>query len=130
MAIVTSSKNWPVDNQEKRMKKGPLVRVEIAPGRVVKMYRADAIEQGYVEAPETKEQPRRHDKQRLPEQNKEPEPEPEPDDFTEIDGVGPATARAIVANGITTFDALRAANLDFLSGSPLAAVEEWREAGG
>lgn len=128
------------------MKKGPLVRVELQPGRYAKMYKQDAIEQGLIEPDEEeaeqssagkKQRPPSQDKMRRPEKDKgqAPEPEdaapPEPtDDFTEIDGVGPATARALAAHGVETFDELReAGELDYLSASVNAAIEEWRNSG-
>jgi predicted flap endonuclease-1-like 5' DNA nuclease len=124
MTVITSKENWPADSQEIRMKKGKLIRVERAPGQIVKMYRADAERLGYIKAQEKPQ-----DKQRLPEQNKAPEPEekPQADDFTVIPGVGPATARALAANGITTFDALRAAgSIDYLTEKANQAIQDWR----
>lgn len=119
------------------MRKGPLVKVHLGNGRYVKMHREDAIAAGHIDAPQekaqpqpqTKERPKRQDKQITPQETKAAQPA---DDFTVIDGVGPATARALEANGVTTFDELRdAGDLDYLSASVNAAIEEWRaEAGG
>lgn len=132
------------------MKKGPLVRVELQPGRYVKKYEADAVRDGYAEdedgvwrlgvagpdpkkkAPqETKIRKPQEDKGKRPPEEKEAEQQETKamDDFTVIDGVGPATARALAAHDIRTFDELRAANLDFLTGQALAAIEEWRDDG-
>lgn len=112
------------------MKKGPLVKVEIRPGQFVKMYEADAIAQGYLKArskPLDKMQTRPLDKQRAPEPPSTSSGQPEPDDFTTIAGVGPATARALVAHGIVTFEQLRGAGeLAYLNERTNRAIEEWR----
>lgn len=133
MSIIDSRRNWPIDNQEARLKKGRLIRVEISPGRIVKMYEADAAARGYVVPQVEKALPPAQNKMRLPEEDKNAEAgkSQEPaDDFTTIDGVGPATARALVVNGITTFAQLRAAGkLSFLTASANAAIEEWRNNG-
>ncbi len=124
------------------MSKGKLIRVELQPGRIVKMYEADAVAQGLIPAPEakaqppaTRQRPKPGDKQRLPQEDKDKAPEPaqpeEQDDFTVIDGVGPATARALAASGITTFAQLRdAGTLDFLTAAANDAITAWRESGG
>ncbi len=118
------------------MSKGKLIRVQISPGRFVKMYEADAVAKGLIAAPQEKAQPPARNKMRLPEQDKAPEPVEEPaqeqqaDDFTTIPGVGPATARALAASGITTFAQLRdAGTLDYLTAAVNAAIEEWRHGG-
>lgn len=136
MAVITGKVNWPVDNQEVRMRKGKLIRVEIGPGQFRKMYEADAIEKGYIKP---KNQPAERDKMLRPQGDKvagqksvsvsaETVSAPS-DDFTQIPGVGPATARMLVANGITTFDQLRqASSLSFLPERALQAIETWRNA--
>lgn len=142
MAVVTARDSWNLVTQEKNMKKGPLVRVELQPGRFVKMYEADAIAAGHIappedEGPSTKSRPKPEDKQVKPQTDKGSQEDAGPeqetkalDDFTTIDGVGPATARALAANGMTTFDELReAGELDFLSASVNASIEEWRDGG-
>ena len=132
------------------MKKGPLVRVELQPGRFVKKYEEDAVLDGYAEdedgvwrlaaggpkkkggkPQETKIRKPQEDKGKRPAEEKAPAEEPPvpADDFTVIDGVGPATARALAAHEIRTFDELREARLDFLTGQALAAIEEWRTDG-
>lgn len=125
------------------MKKGKLVRVHLGGGRYVKMYEADAVAQGLI--PDPKARPKPEDKMRRPEGNKaatgalrqSDEPEPEPPapppvmaDFESIEGIGPASARALAAHGITTFDALlAAADLSFLTPQAQEAVEAWRAGG-
>lgn len=132
MAIVTDPKTWPVDNQEVRMRKGPLVKVQIGPGQYIKMYREDAIKAGHIKA-----QPPAQNKMRTPAADKAVEPPesveektpeaPPADDFTAIDGVGPATARALVAHGITTFEQLKAAGeLSYLAPKANEAIAAWR----
>jgi predicted flap endonuclease-1-like 5' DNA nuclease len=134
MPVVTSSDNWPVDSQETRRKRGPLVKVEIRPGQFVKMYKEDAIREGHMEPDKKKKQPPK-DKLRKPKRDKaaaeEKEEEPEPDDFTVISGVGPATARALVAHGIVTLEQLRTAGeLTYLNEGINRSIEEWRASGG
>jgi hypothetical protein len=126
MAIV-SKKSFSIDDQKARQNKGPLVRVELRPGQFVKMHEADAIEAGHIK-PKTelaqKSRPAQENKMRLPETEKEALPSPA--DFGEIDGVGPATARRLIAQGITTFDELRIADLSFLNEKQRGAIEEWK----
>lgn len=148
MAVV-SRKSFVQENQKTRANKGPLVRVELQPGRYVKMYEADAIAAGHIRPrPEPKQ------KARPPQENKIREPGgdkgaetavtppagapagtaekmvetavSEPDDFTTIDGIGRATARLLAAHDITTFEELRQADLGFLSGKQREVIEEWR----
>lgn len=158
MAVIQAVDSWEIETQESRMKKGPLVRVELQPGRFVKKYQADAVEEGYAEdgdgvwrlsaEPKKKGSKPQETKIRKPQEDKSrPAPEedgtkaeaPEPlepsglapdEDFTVIDGVGPATQRALAAHGIKTFEALREADLSFLSGQALAAIQEWRSESG
>jgi len=131
MAIIEDPKNWPVDNQQVRAKKGKLIRVQIKPGRYVKMYEADAIAQGYIKA-----QPQAENKMRQPPGNKvapeePPEEKPQADDFITIPGIGPATARALVSHGITTFEQLKSAgDLAYLTAKGRDAIEAWRIANG
>lgn len=139
MPVVNSRATWPLITQEERMKKGPLVKVEISPGRFVKMHQADAIARGLI-LPEKKRRPTGRDKMRAPGRDKGAPPQSPPgggrddepeservDDFTVIPGVGPATARVLVTRGITTFEQLRqAGELTYLSERVNAAIEEWR----
>jgi len=132
MAIITDKKNWELVTQEKNMKKGPLVKIPIGRGQFVKMYESDAIAKGLLPS---KAKPQAENKMRLPTatQNKSAPQEPEAvsaptaDDFTTIMGVGPATARALVANGITTFEQLRQAGaLTYVTPRTMQAIEAWR----
>ena len=131
MVVLKAKVDWEIDNQEKRMKKGKLVKVQIRPGQYVKMYEADAITRGLLPG---KASPQAENKMRQPANNKAaPSPSvtespPEPaDDFTVIPGVGPATARAMAAEGITTFEQLReASDLSFLPAKTAEAIEAWR----
>jgi predicted flap endonuclease-1-like 5' DNA nuclease len=130
MSVIEPIDKWPLVTQELNMKKGPLVKVEIGPGQYVKMYEADAIKQGHI-----KSKPAEKNKMLTPERDKakeEAKPQYEPpktsDDFTEIAGVGPATARSLMAHGITTFQELiDAGDLDFVSPQTMKAIEEWRQ---
>ncbi|MFO7743385.1 MAG: helix-hairpin-helix domain-containing protein [Anaerolineae bacterium] len=93
------------------MAREKLVRVEIEPGRFVKMYPKDVAKMR--QAPE--------DKMRVPSENKAA------DDFTEINRIGPATAEELREQGYRTFDDLREADLDDLPSRAQGPVEEWRE---
>ncbi|NUM47600.1 MAG: hypothetical protein HUU38_23095, partial [Anaerolineales bacterium] len=94
---VLSSKSFTEINLKNRREKGPLVKVQIAPGQFVKMYRADAVEAGHLRA-EKARQPA-EDKLRPPAESKA-SPLVEAgafvggggtDDLTTIPGVGLAT---------------------------------------
>lgn len=129
MAIIGSRKTWQVDNQNVRAGKGPLIRVRRPNGSTVKMYEADAVAAGLIPAP--KQAPAPENKLRPPEADKAPAPAPQPepaDDLTEVDGIGPASARLLAAEGITTFALLRTADLGPLSIGPKLkqAIEAWR----
>ena len=132
MSILTNKKQWQLVTQEANMKKGPLVKIQIGKGQFKKMYEADAIAQGLLPA---KAKPQAENKMRLPTttQNKsapqdpEVESSPSADDFTTIPGVGPATARALLANGIITFEQLRQAGvLSYVTPRTMQAIEAWR----
>lgn len=142
---VVSSDSFVLSTPQSRAAKGPLVRVELQPGRYVKMYRADAIEAGHIKpdpAPPggTKKRTPAEDKAIRPEGDKSvprpPAPTPlnppeegKADDLTVIQGVGQATARALKARGIASFDELRAAleagRLDFLTTHVRGAIEDY-----
>jgi len=96
------------------MRREKLVNVELGPGRFVKMYESDAA----------KLRPAPEDKMQRPAENKAATD----DDFTEIDGIGPATAEDLRSRGYRTFDDLRGADLDDLPWRARATIEEWRNA--
>lgn len=131
MAVINKS-SFAVQNDRTRKEKGPLVKVELQPGRFVKMYRQDAIDKGLLAAPETKSQPPAENKMLPPADNKAATPPAppapiEPDDFATIQGVGKATARALAAHGIATFPQLKAAGeLAYLTAAANKAIEDWR----
>jgi predicted flap endonuclease-1-like 5' DNA nuclease len=147
--MALSSKSFDVVNQKTRQQKGPLVRVELSPGRFVKMHREDAIAAGHI-APQggEKMRPAAENKMLTAAEDKGVVPHPQPlyppgtssqgergaseeeADFTSIPGVGPATARALKARRIETFEQLRAAGqLDFVSPQAMQAIEKWRAGG-
>ncbi len=136
MPVVNEKNLWPRVTQETNMNKGRLVKVQIGKGQFVKMYESDAIEQGKIPGkakPPAAAQNKMLDP--VAAQNKsapqEPEaesapPEPE-DDFTTIPGIGKGTARALIANGITSFAQLRqAGELKYLTTKSMQAIESWR----
>lgn len=141
MATVHSGATVKINSTE-RHKRGPLVRVELAPGRYAKMYRSDVEDQGMqnrvhpadqdkLQRPQkSKVAPPQSNKLAAPTANKLVEPRVEseqPADFTTIKGIGLATARALVAHGITTFEQLRqAGDLSYLASPTVAAIEKWR----
>lgn len=107
------------------MNKGPLIRVKRA-GVWIKMYTEDAIEQGLIAG--QKAQPKSENKMAPAAANKAAVQPAVVADFTTISGVGKAAARSIVAQGITTLDGLRVADLNALNltKKAAAAIEEWR----
>lgn len=106
------------------MNKGPLVVVRHPDGHSTKMYESDAVELGLIQG--AKSQPAPSNKMAQPAEDKVSAKPTEPDDFSTIEGVGPAAARSIVANGITTFAQLKAArDVSFLSKKTRAAIEAW-----
>ena len=133
MPVVKSMNTWEIDSQENRVKKGKLVKVQLSEGRFVKMHEADAIKQGHIQP---KSKPATKDKMKLPERDKMREPEGEKAeektetpvaDFAIISGIGPATARLIISNGINTFDQLKeAGEMAFLNEKANQAIQEWR----
>jgi predicted flap endonuclease-1-like 5' DNA nuclease len=126
MAVLNSS-SFTQDSPAIRATKGKLIKVELEPGRSVKMYEADAIARGLVKsrpAQQNKMMPPAENKAAVPEQPAAPAPTG--DDFTTIPGIGKAAARAINAAGITTFEQLRTADLSFLAQRAQEAIEVWR----
>lgn len=127
MTTITHRKAWPLNNQEARMKKGPLISVRHPDGHYTKMYREDAIAAGLL--PGVKSAPLPGNKiAPLPGNKSTPEVEAPPDDFTTIPGVGLASSRSLVAQGVKTFDQLRGTDLSTLSLSKrvVDAIEAWR----
>lgn len=123
-----------------------MVRVELSPGRFVKMHRADvegteradAVHpadahklkrpQGDKALPPAgdKRAPAQGDKAENP-NSQIPNPNEAADDFATIAGVGKATARALAAHGIRTFEQLKAAgSLDYITPAAMSAIEAWR----
>jgi len=134
MALITPKNTWTVVTQASNAKKGPLVRVQMGPGRYVKMYEADAIAKGLIPG---KAKPQATNKMQTSSKNKAAAPEAQTeekapaDDFTTISGIGPATARALAAHGITTFDQLKAAEeLAYLPAKARAGIDAWRAVNG
>jgi predicted flap endonuclease-1-like 5' DNA nuclease len=141
---VVDSNSFKNVNDKTNAGKGPLIRVQIAPNRVVKMYEADAVAQGYLKK---KAEPPKENKGRPSQGNKgagegESAPEAEvqqeadatgestaADDLTTITGIGKATERLINAHGISTFEQLRSADLSFLTTQAQQAVEDWKQNG-
>lgn len=132
MAVITGKSDWPISNQETRMKKGKLITVKNKSGAYVKMYEKDAENAGLIPK---KEHAEVENKQRFPVEDKtvsmSKPVDSVPDDFTTIENVGPATARAIVAHGITTFGQLRnAGKLNYISIRAMESIETWRQGNG
>lgn len=128
MPIVTNQSSWPLITQATRQSKGALIKVRMPAGNVVKMYEQDAIDQGLIEGvtSEQKQHQKAEDKKRKGDENKGGETV-ETVDFSEIDGVGKATARKIVENGIRTFEELAEADLsNVLTGKAITAIEVWK----
>lgn len=140
--MITDPKTWNKVNQAENQKRGRLITVEKSPGHFVKMYEADALRLGYI-----KPQPAQGNKMRPAEGNKAENPsdlivdgeqsaaeelitsiaDEISVDFSAIAGLGPASARALELNGITTFEQLKkATNLDFLPQRAQTAIEKWR----
>lgn len=120
------------------MGKGPLVKVELQPGRFVKMYRDDAIAAGLLDAPEKKRK-KPADKMQKQAQDKsgvvvtQDRARPAPgvttaaDDFTQIPGIGAATAEELYERGFDTFEELRNADLAELPWRAQLAIGQWRD---
>ena len=112
--------------REAPQRRGKLVKVEMSPGRFVKMHEEDAREAGHIAKPKARQAPANKMMTPPPTANKLTESTQTADDFTTIPGIGKSAAKAITANGITTFAALRMADLMFLNQRARAAVEAWR----
>jgi len=130
---VLSSKSFAIDSPRTRAKKGKLIRVTLPAGNMVKMYTQDAIAMGLIAPPQTKAMPAPENKMMpMPAENKaQPAPsqvdaELLPSDFKLIKGLGKASARMLVANGVTTCEQLRTADISFLPAKVQRAIEDWR----
>lgn len=126
---IVDPKLWSVDNQQVRAKKGKLVVVKRG-NALVKMYETDAIAQGLI-----KGKPQAENKMRVPAENKSAmdapvEEKPQVDDFSTILGIGPASARALVVHGVTTFEQLKHATVNYLTTKAQDAIEDWKVANG
>lgn len=156
MAVIRSRDSWVLIKKDDNLNKGPLIRVEIAPGQFVKMYQAEALERGLIPG-EKKKTPQGNkirkpegDKIRKPEGDKNSQPsglneenpdtiaesgyeegESGADDFTVIRGVGLGADRALKANGIETFSQLMSAGeMDFLTPKVNKSIQNWRDSNG
>ena len=143
-AEVRKMYNLPKNRANERtieMRKDPLVKVYTGrPGEYVKMRKSHAEKQGLPWEPE-KRVISGENKMNLPEENKgAPSPkvddatvdatntdqvEPPAVDFTEISGVGPATDKALHKNGIHTLEALKTADIGFLSERMVRTIKKW-----
>jgi len=131
---VLSSKSFSIDSPRTRAKKGKLIRVTMPAGNIVKMYTQDAIAMGLVKPPQTKAMPAPAENKMMPmpaENKVQPAPSQVdadllPSDFKLIKGLGKASARMLVANGITTCEQLRTSDVSFLPTKVQRAIEDWR----
>ena len=93
------------------------------------MFEQDAIDQGLLPG-KPKQAPSPGNKiAPLPASNKAtPPPEVPPEDLTTVPGIGVATSRSLVSQGVRSLAQLREADLDQLKVSPAArkAIEAWR----
>jgi predicted flap endonuclease-1-like 5' DNA nuclease len=103
--------------------KKELVKVDIGRGVYVRMDKQDAIKQGFYKEPVKKQVKPSQNKMITPLETKRVEK----DDFTEIEGVGPATQKALYAAGIYTFDQLADADVSFLSTAGQKAIEKFQK---
>lgn len=103
------------------MKKGKLIRVEISPGRFVKMYESDVKKETKIAKKPTE------NKGALTPVNPDPV-EVVSDTLADIPGIGKATERSLNDHGIYTFDQLFiAGELPFLTDKSNQKIEDWRE---
>lgn len=124
------------------MGRGPLVRVELEPGRWAKMHREDAVAAGLLK-PKKKREPAEDkmrramndkgdegrstkDEERASESASVAETAGIRDDFTEILGVGSSTAQELREQGFSTLEELWTGDLSVLSWRARRAIEEWR----
>jgi len=130
---VLSSKSFAIDSPRTRAKKGKLIRVTMPAGNIVKMYTQDAVAMGLIAPPQTKAMPAPAENKMMPmpaENKAQPPPQNDnellPSDFKLIKGLGRASARMLVAQGITTCEQLRTADVSFLPPRVQKAIEDWR----
>jgi len=131
---VLSSKSFSIDSPKTRAKKGKLIRVTLPAGNMVKMYTQDAIAMGLIAPPQNKAMPAPAENKMMPmpaENKVQPAPSQVdadllPSDFKLIKGLGRASARMLVANGVTSCEQLRTADVSFLSPKVQKAIEDWR----
>jgi len=114
MPVLTSRRDWSVVRNSGRR---DLVREQVGAHTYVKR------------------RPPKDDKMRRPQEDKREKPKEDKtaeekallaDDFTELSGVGEATAEALREHGIETFEELMTADLGFLNTRARQAVEAWR----
>lgn len=99
-----------------------LVKVNIGRGVFMRMEKQEAIKKGLYKPP-TKQRAPVKNKMITPAENKQVER----DDFSEIEGVGPATKKALYAAGIYTYDQLADADVSFLPTAGQKAVDKFQE---
>ena len=110
-----------------------LVKVQLGPHRFAKMYEDDAIKRGLLKkkAPTANKMVApQENKMVTPPEDKREAPEFEKaqwDDFTEIHGVGKATAELLQEHGVHYFDELLYAQIEFVNPKAKQAIEEWRK---
>jgi predicted flap endonuclease-1-like 5' DNA nuclease len=110
-----------------------LVKVQLGPHRFAKMYEEDAIKRGLLkkQAPAANKMVAPHENKMIaPQEEKREAPEFEKeqwDDFTEIHGVGKATADLLREHGVHYFDELLYAQIDFVNPKAKQALELWRK---
>lgn len=124
MPVVKASNTWPVVTEATRRNKGTLIRVTLPSGNMVKMYEQDAIAQGLIE-PEI--EPQEVESEEPAQEDQEVPEAAQNADFAAIKGIGKASAKKLVANGILTHDDLLTKNIDFLPSKVVKSIEAWRD---
>lgn len=126
MPVIQSKKNWPLENQESRMKKGKLVRVEISPGRFIKMHEADLSENKLAVSDANKID--KSGASNKAASDAAGDPPIEADDLSSISGVGKASERVLNDHDFYTFKDLAAAGeLAFLTPKVNEKIQAWRD---
>lgn len=112
---------------------GKLIKVQIGPNRFVKMFEKDAIAKGLLKKQvpaANKMVAPKENKMVVPQEEKREAPEFEKaqwDDFSEIHGVGQATADLLHERGVHYFDELLYAQIDFVNPKAKQSIELWRK---